>query len=156
MLTTSNGYEMRLAEAMVDIASGNVVSEKPVEVKMRKARSTPTGSKSTDSGDVVRFERRRAMHGRCRMRASPAESGARDEPCAHRELAPSRSPCVAVRRRCSAAAAAGAAAQPNASPGVPNALQGFSQNRDQPVKIEAASLEVRDKDKVATFSGNVQ
>src|SRR3990170_3859603 len=38
---------------------------------------------------------------------------------------------------------------------VPNALQGFSQNKDQPVKIEAASLEVRDKDKVATLSGNV-
>lgn len=38
---------------------------------------------------------------------------------------------------------------------VPNALQGFSQNKDQPVKIEAASLEVRDKDKLATFSGNV-
>ena len=29
----------------------------------------------------------------------------------------------------------------------PNALQGFSQNRDQPVQIEAATLEVRDKDK---------
>lgn len=37
----------------------------------------------------------------------------------------------------------------------PNALQGFSQNRDQPVKIDAATLEVRDKDKVATFGGNV-
>ncbi|NWG25111.1 MAG: LPS ABC transporter substrate-binding protein LptA [Pseudorhodoplanes sp.] len=42
------------------------------------------------------------------------------------------------------------------STGVPNALQGFSQNRDQPVKIEAATLEVRDKDKVATFSGDVK
>jgi lipopolysaccharide export system protein LptA len=40
--------------------------------------------------------------------------------------------------------------------GPPNALQGFSQNRDQPVKIDAASLEVRDKNKLATFSGNVQ
>jgi len=40
--------------------------------------------------------------------------------------------------------------------GVPNALQGFSQNRDQPVRIEATTLEVRDKEKVATFSGNVQ
>jgi lipopolysaccharide export system protein LptA len=39
--------------------------------------------------------------------------------------------------------------------GVPNALQGFSTNRDKPVHIEAASLDVRDKDKVATFSGNV-
>jgi lipopolysaccharide export system protein LptA len=46
-------------------------------------------------------------------------------------------------------------AQP-ASKGPPNALQGFSQNRDQPVHIEAATLEVRDKDKVATFSGSVK
>ena len=43
----------------------------------------------------------------------------------------------------------------NPSKGPPNALQGFSQNRDQPVHIEAATLEVRDKDKEATFSGNV-
>lgn len=40
--------------------------------------------------------------------------------------------------------------------GVPNALQGFQQNRGQPVQIEAARLEVRDKQKVATFSGNVK
>jgi lipopolysaccharide export system protein LptA len=39
--------------------------------------------------------------------------------------------------------------------GIPNAVQGFSKNRDKPVHIEAASLEVRDKDKQATFSGNV-
>jgi lipopolysaccharide export system protein LptA len=38
----------------------------------------------------------------------------------------------------------------------PNALQGFSQNRNQPVKINAASLDVRDRAKMATFSGNVQ
>ncbi len=47
-------------------------------------------------------------------------------------------------------------AQQPASKGPPNALQGFSQNRDQPVHIEAATLEVRDKDKVATFSGDVK
>ena len=40
--------------------------------------------------------------------------------------------------------------------GVPNAMQGFSQNRDQPIQIEAASLEVRDKTKEATFAGNVK
>ncbi|WP_249159327.1 LptA/OstA family protein [Bradyrhizobium tropiciagri] len=39
---------------------------------------------------------------------------------------------------------------------VPNAMQGFVQNRDQPVKIEAAVLEMRDKKKEATFSGNVK
>ena len=42
------------------------------------------------------------------------------------------------------------------SQGPPNALQGFSQNRDQPVHIEAATLEIRDKQKQATFSGDVR
>ena len=40
--------------------------------------------------------------------------------------------------------------------GVPNAMQGFSQNRDQPIQIEAVSLEMHDKQKEATFSGNVK
>ena len=35
-------------------------------------------------------------------------------------------------------------------------MPGFSQNRDQPIQIEAASLEMRDKKKEATFSGNVK
>lgn len=51
--------------------------------------------------------------------------------------------------------AAAAAPQPSTSTGVPNALQGFSQNRNEPVKIDAATLDVRDKDKIATFSGDV-
>jgi lipopolysaccharide export system protein LptA len=37
----------------------------------------------------------------------------------------------------------------------PNALQGFSQNRDKPIKITSVTLEVRDKDKMATFAGDV-
>ncbi len=44
----------------------------------------------------------------------------------------------------------------SAPSGPPNALQGFSQNRDQPVHIQAAKLEVRDKQQVATFSGDVR
>src|SRR5438270_9134074 len=40
--------------------------------------------------------------------------------------------------------------------GVPNAMQGFTQNRDQPIQIEAARLEVRDKKQQATFMGNVK
>ncbi len=60
-----------------------------------------------------------------------------------------------------AVAAVLSAAQPSVSfgqtaNGVPNALQGFSQNRDKPVQIDASTLEVRDKDKVATFSGDVR
>jgi lipopolysaccharide export system protein LptA len=44
----------------------------------------------------------------------------------------------------------------SAMQGVPNAMQGFSQNRDQPIQIEAATLEMRDKKKEATFAGNVK
>jgi lipopolysaccharide export system protein LptA len=40
--------------------------------------------------------------------------------------------------------------------GPPNALQGFSQNRDQPIKIQAAAFEVREKEKTAIFTGDVQ
>ncbi|MDE5442132.1 LPS ABC transporter substrate-binding protein LptA [Bradyrhizobium sp. CSA207] len=52
--------------------------------------------------------------------------------------------------------AAGAALAQSTMQGVPNAMQGFSQNRDQPIQIEAASLEMRDKKKEATFAGNVK
>ena len=55
-----------------------------------------------------------------------------------------------------AAIADGEARAQSAMQGVPNAMQGFSQNRDQPIQIEAATLEMRDKKKEATFAGNVK
>ena len=61
--------------------------------------------------------------------------------------------CAAVL---TVAVAHDARAQGSTVKGVPNAMQGFSQNRDQPIKIEAASLEMRDKKKEATFAGNVK
>lgn len=51
---------------------------------------------------------------------------------------------------------ASAQTKPPAGGGTPNAMQGFSKNKGQPVNIEADRLEVRDKDKVATFIGKVQ
>jgi lipopolysaccharide export system protein LptA len=45
--------------------------------------------------------------------------------------------------------------RPSAPAPTPGLIQG-GENQDQPVQIEAATLEVRDKSKVATFSGNVQ
>src|ERR1700710_955125 len=51
---------------------------------------------------------------------------------------------------------AGDAGAQSAVQGVPNAMQGFSQNRDQPIQIESATLEMRDKKKEATFSGDVK
>ena len=67
---------------------------------------------------------------------------------------------IAYGGSCTVAALAmlvtGEAIAQSAVTGVPNAMQGFSQNRDQPIQIEAASLEMRDKKKEATFSGNVK
>lgn len=50
---------------------------------------------------------------------------------------------------------AGPAPAQGVSRNVPNALEGFAKNRNAPIKIDANSLEVRDKDKAAVFSGNV-
>jgi len=60
---------------------------------------------------------------------------------------------VALMLGASAGAEGGATA---AGQNVPNAMQGFSQNRDQPITIEASVLEIRDKKRQATFSGNVK
>jgi len=48
-----------------------------------------------------------------------------------------------------------AVAQPAAQEQSGSPMQGLSMNRDQPVKIEANMLEVRDKQRQATFSGGV-
>ena len=55
-------------------------------------------------------------------------------------------------------AATPVAAQPSSGSAAPGPFQGMmnDQKKDQPVQIEAATLEVRDKNKTATFSGNVQ
>jgi lipopolysaccharide export system protein LptA len=47
-----------------------------------------------------------------------------------------------------------AGAQP--APQTGSAMQGIQLNRDQPVKIESDALEVRDKQRQATFMGNVK
>jgi lipopolysaccharide export system protein LptA len=43
-----------------------------------------------------------------------------------------------------------------AAPAAPGASPLFSQSSNEPIKIESTSLEVRDKDHVATFIGNVR
>jgi lipopolysaccharide export system protein LptA len=65
-------------------------------------------------------------------------------------------PCVVAAVVLAAAGPAAPVAAQQVVTGQPNALQGFSQNRDKPVAIESTTLEVRDKDKIATFLGNVK
>jgi lipopolysaccharide export system protein LptA len=64
--------------------------------------------------------------------------------------APSTLACIVL-----AASAIGSAAAAQTSAAPPNALQGFANNRDKPVHIKAQSFELRDKDRKATFVGNV-
>ena len=54
-----------------------------------------------------------------------------------------------------ACAICGSDATAQKNPGPTNTLQGLSQTRDEPVKIRAESLELREKDKMATFTGDV-
>jgi lipopolysaccharide export system protein LptA len=67
-----------------------------------------------------------------------------------------RLPLLAVVLALAAPGSAAAQGQqhPAAPSPTPSILQG--QNKDQPIQIESATLEVRDKSKMATFSGNVQ
>jgi lipopolysaccharide export system protein LptA len=50
----------------------------------------------------------------------------------------------------------GVSASAQMGKGPPNAVQGFSQNRNEPINITAVSLEVRDKEKMATFIDKVK
>jgi lipopolysaccharide export system protein LptA len=63
---------------------------------------------------------------------------------------------VTVTHAQSATKNAPAPPQPTVSSAPPNALQGFAQNRDKPIRIDAERLEVRDKQKVATFFGDAR
>src|SRR6202043_2977258 len=66
-------------------------------------------------------------------------------------------PAIAAPSRAAPRAGSDDAGQkPLAQTGISSALQGFSENRDRPANIESSDLEIRDKDKLATFSGNVR
>jgi lipopolysaccharide export system protein LptC len=56
VLTSSTGYEGKLSEAVVDIRKGNIVSKKPVEVKMLQGTLNAEGIEVVNSGEMVRFE----------------------------------------------------------------------------------------------------
>jgi lipopolysaccharide export system protein LptC len=57
VVTTSSGYQARLAEAVVDMKGGKITSEKPVEVKTSDWLINANRMEVVDSGAVIRFER---------------------------------------------------------------------------------------------------
>ncbi len=64
--------------------------------------------------------------------------------------------CVAVLALAAPGLAAAQGQHPAVQSPTQSILQGGGENKDQPIQIESASLEVRDKSKIATFYGNVQ
>jgi lipopolysaccharide export system protein LptC len=54
-LVSSTGYEVRLSEALVDVRKGNVVSEKPVWVKLTNGIINAKRLEVVDSGELIRF-----------------------------------------------------------------------------------------------------
>ena len=54
VLTSSSGYEGHLTEAVVDMRSGHIVSDKPVEVKL--LNGLLTANRVEVEGEVIRFD----------------------------------------------------------------------------------------------------
>jgi len=57
VVTSTQGYNAKLREAVVDMKKGNVVSEQPVEVRMPSGLINANGMEMENSGEVVRFTR---------------------------------------------------------------------------------------------------
>jgi lipopolysaccharide export system protein LptC len=56
VVTSSNGYEGYLEEAVIDTKNGNVISEKPVQLKMLNGTVKGNRFELLNSGDVIRFD----------------------------------------------------------------------------------------------------
>lgn len=54
-LMSSTGYEARLSAALINVNKGNVVSDKPVSVKMLDGFLSAKGLQITDKGNVLQF-----------------------------------------------------------------------------------------------------
>jgi lipopolysaccharide export system protein LptC len=55
LVKSSSGYEGRLSEAVVDTRTGNIVSDKPVVVKMLQTTINANGLEIEQAGDLVHF-----------------------------------------------------------------------------------------------------
>ena len=185
-LQTSTGYEARLSAGICRYGQGHRDIGRTCrrQIDQRNDYLRPDQDYRKRRGDHVRRQCRDASGQFRYRRCTPAEPAA--APAAPEPAGSSRQDAVfiqqdrqhemtlmmmpsprstSVRRiaRCAWTAAfaltliaCGEAVAQSAVQGVPNAMQGFSQNRDQPIQIEAATLEMRDKKKEATFAGNVK
>ena len=57
VVTSTNGYEALLSEALLDVRGNKIISEKPIYVKTSTATVNANRLEVIDGGDVIRFER---------------------------------------------------------------------------------------------------
>ena len=137
-----------MSEATVDVHKGTIISDKPVWVK---ATGTVVDGQKLEVRELRQCDplHRRRAHGGAAGSVKRA-----DERAMKRRISstPSRWLCwrpQSRRRRLRARA--------SVAPQLANPAQGIiNDNQDQPIQIDAATLEVRDKEKMATFAGDVQ
>jgi len=55
VLRSSSGFEVYLSEAVVDVHNSNVVSDKPVKVKLQQGTINANSMEVVNSGDEIRF-----------------------------------------------------------------------------------------------------
>ena len=56
VVTSSNGYEAQLSEALLDVRANRILSEKPVYVKTSTSTVNANRMEVLEGGDVIRFE----------------------------------------------------------------------------------------------------
>jgi lipopolysaccharide export system protein LptC len=56
IVITSPSYQVRLTEAVINVRTGHVVSEKPIEVSMLQGTLNANRLEMINSGEIVRFE----------------------------------------------------------------------------------------------------
>ena len=162
IVRSSSGFEMHLDEAIIDTGSGEVVSNKPVEVRSRRTpRSTPIGLRSKSRGEIVRFIGSVVMNLDARQAANlPAaqprrrnDERERDQAASMRRCWPADS-CAAPYARPDAGAMPARPPRPERT--APERAAGLSAESRPAGADRGRALEVRDKEKIATFSGNVK
>jgi lipopolysaccharide export system protein LptC len=57
ILVNSSNYKARLSEALINVRTNHIVSEKPVEVTMPQGTINANRLEVVNSGEVIRFER---------------------------------------------------------------------------------------------------
>ncbi len=159
-LESSSGYFGHLDEAVIDVKKGTVVSDKPVDVKMLSGSLNAQHLEITDNGSVLRFN---DVHYDLLMPGKVTTKTVRTikQRRAINESGTGKNFALCWSRRPRRDGGFGRnPSSPSQAPNTntaPGPFQGMmnDQKKDQPVQIEAATLEVRDKEKVATFAGDV-